>query len=270
MQSWQRFTAIAIGIAALHGAALWAMARYTVQPQAGREPPAVVARLLQPPAQAPQAEAAAATPEATPVLPPKTAVVSANKSSTASTKPALEQAKALQAAIAKPISQLPSSPAAESGVAVPAKPLAAVTTVSTASTSQTPAAAGTGTGASTAAATGATLAANTSPKTIGIAAEPVYSVTPVYTMLMKGLEETGRVQISFEVDVNGQAVNARVAQSSGFSRLDDAALDAARKSRYKSALCGDKKVQSKYTRSYAFLVPALPDPPQPAIDCTVP
>ncbi len=89
-------------------------------------------------------------------------------------------------------------------------------------------------------------------------------------MQMKGLEETGRVQISFEVDVNGQAVNARVAQSSGFSRLDDAALDAARKSRYKSAICGDKKVQSKYTRSYAFLVPPLPDPPQPAIDCTMP
>jgi periplasmic protein TonB len=112
--------------------------------------------------------------------------------------------------------------------------------------------------------------ANPSVKIVGVAAEPIFSVTPVYTMLMKGLEETGRVQISFEVDVNGQAVNVRVAQSSGFSRLDDAALDAARKSRYKSALCGDKKVQSKYTRSYAFLVPPLPDPPQPAIDCTAP
>jgi periplasmic protein TonB len=254
MQSWHRITAIAIGIAALHGAALWAMARYTAQPQTAREPPTVVARLLQPPAQLPQAEAAVPAPSPTPkpVSSPKAAVVATDKSLPAPTKPAPEQATALQAPTAKPTAQSPSGPAAESAAAAPAKPSATVAPVSTDAVA------------------GAATAANTLPKTIGIAAEPVYSVTPVYTMLMKGLEETGRVQISFEVDVNGQAVNARVAQSSGFSRLDDAALDAARKSRYKSAICGDKKVQSKYTRNYAFLVPPLPDPPQPAIDCTAP
>src|SRR3546814_1039948 len=56
---------------------------------------------------------------------------------------------------------------------------------------------------------------------------------PVYPMTSKRLREEGRVVVLVEINTQGLVERATVAQSSGYSRLDESALTAARKARFK-------------------------------------
>jgi len=56
---------------------------------------------------------------------------------------------------------------------------------------------------------------------------------PVYPMTSKRLREEGRVVVLVEINTQGLVERASIAQSSGYNRLDDSALAAARKARLK-------------------------------------
>lgn len=56
---------------------------------------------------------------------------------------------------------------------------------------------------------------------------------PQYPAPSKRFKETGRVVISLLIDTNGRAAQASIKTSSGFARLDQAALGAAQKCRFK-------------------------------------
>ncbi len=264
MHTWQRFTAVAIGVTALHGAALWAMHSYRAQPNAADKPEALLTRSVEPLMGVDNSVPLA--PPLPAVSPQSVATPALKNKSTANTAPPVANAPAPVPLTTARTELLPSTKTQTFSTLAPAGTAAPSNSAGTElSATQTAAIA-----LSAAASPSANSTTGAAQKTAGIAAQEVNLVQPVYTQLTQRLEHSGRVQIAFEVDTDGHTVNARVAQSSGFSTLDTAALDAARKTRYKPALCGVKKVQSKYTRNYAFGVDALPEPPQPLIDCTAP
>ena len=55
---------------------------------------------------------------------------------------------------------------------------------------------------------------------------------PAYPPLSKRLGEQGKVVVRVFIDTNGSATQAEIAQSSGFDRLDQTALDTVRRWRY--------------------------------------
>jgi protein TonB len=57
-------------------------------------------------------------------------------------------------------------------------------------------------------------------------------VTPVYPSAARAARQSGRVLVQVNVSASGQATDARVASSSGFPALDQAAVTAARASSY--------------------------------------
>ncbi|TDU30994.1 outer membrane transport energization protein TonB [Panacagrimonas perspica] len=72
---------------------------------------------------------------------------------------------------------------------------------------------------------------------------------PVYPSASKRLGETGTVLLRVLVDEHGQSKSIEVQSSSGYSRLDRAALDAVRKWKFVPAKQGDRAI------SAAVLVP---------------
>jgi periplasmic protein TonB len=72
-------------------------------------------------------------------------------------------------------------------------------------------------------------------------------VDPTYPPSSRRAGEQGTVRLKVLVDTNGRASNVEVAQSSGFARLDEAAVQAVRKWRFEAATDGSKKIQA-YTQ----------------------
>jgi periplasmic protein TonB len=72
-------------------------------------------------------------------------------------------------------------------------------------------------------------------------------VDPTYPPASRRAGEQGTVRLKVLVDTNGRPSNVEVAQSSGFARLDDAAVQAVRKWRFEAATDGSKKIQA-YTQ----------------------
>jgi protein TonB len=72
-------------------------------------------------------------------------------------------------------------------------------------------------------------------------------VDPVYPPASRRAGEEGTVRLKVLVDTNGRASNVAVMQSSGFTRLDQAAMDAVRKWRFVAATDGTNKIQA-YTQ----------------------
>ena len=72
-------------------------------------------------------------------------------------------------------------------------------------------------------------------------------VDPTYPPASRRAGEEGTVQLKVLVDTNGRASNVAVTKSSGFSRLDQAAMDAVRKWRFVAATDGTNKIQA-YTQ----------------------
>lgn len=65
---------------------------------------------------------------------------------------------------------------------------------------------------------------------------------PAYPAMSKRLGEAGRVMLRVTVDANGLPTNVEISKSSGFSRLDDAALEAVRKWKFVPARRGDEAI----------------------------
>jgi protein TonB len=72
-------------------------------------------------------------------------------------------------------------------------------------------------------------------------------VDPTYPPASRRAGEQGTVQLKVLVDTNGRPANVEVSQSSGFPKLDDAAIQAVRKWRFEAATDGTNKIQA-YTR----------------------
>ena len=72
-------------------------------------------------------------------------------------------------------------------------------------------------------------------------------VDPTYPPASRRAGEQGTVRLKVLVDTNGRPSNVEVAQSSGFPRLDEAAVQAVRKWRFEAATDGSKKIQA-YTQ----------------------
>ena len=67
---------------------------------------------------------------------------------------------------------------------------------------------------------------------------------PTYPALSRRLEEQGTVLLSVYVGENGKAQNVAIKKSSGFERLDEAALETVKKWQFIAAKQGDKLVAS--------------------------
>nr|WP_244174034.1 energy transducer TonB [Paraburkholderia ginsengiterrae] len=75
---------------------------------------------------------------------------------------------------------------------------------------------------------------------------------PEYPSLSKRRGETGTAYVKFVVGLTGQIENIELKKSSGFSRLDDAALAAVRASACKPYLENGQPVRAAYTQPYDF------------------
>ena len=77
-------------------------------------------------------------------------------------------------------------------------------------------------------------------------------VQPDYPQLSKRRGETGIAYIRFLVSLTGEIGNVELKQSSGYSRLDDAALEAMRDSTCKPYLENGHAVRATYTQPFEF------------------
>ena len=67
---------------------------------------------------------------------------------------------------------------------------------------------------------------------------------PAYPNLSRRLNEQGQVLLSVYVSEEGRATSLRIKKSSGFNRLDDAALEAVSRWRFVAAKQGERMVAS--------------------------
>ena len=66
---------------------------------------------------------------------------------------------------------------------------------------------------------------------------------PVYPRRSRMLEEEGTVKLQVHVSEEGNALGVQLFKSSGFSRLDDAALNAVKSWRFVPAKRGDQSIE---------------------------
>ena len=77
-------------------------------------------------------------------------------------------------------------------------------------------------------------------------------VTPDYPMLSKRRGESGRALVKFVVGLTGKIENIELKQSSGSSRLDEAALDAMRSSRCKPYKENGEAIRAATSQPFEF------------------
>jgi protein TonB len=79
-----------------------------------------------------------------------------------------------------------------------------------------------------------------------------YNAPPVYPQLSRKLREQGTVVLELTVLVNGTVTDVIVLQSSGYPRLDQAALSAVQHWRYQAARRGETAIDYRYRQRVAF------------------
>ena len=79
-------------------------------------------------------------------------------------------------------------------------------------------------------------------------------VKPAYPAAAKRLNQQGRVVVRIYVSVSGKIEKVEIAESSGSSLLDDAALSAAQRSRLRPAYVGNRPIDSKVEAPYRFVL----------------
>lgn len=79
-----------------------------------------------------------------------------------------------------------------------------------------------------------------------------YNAPPVYPQLSRKLREQGTVVLELTVLVNGTVADVIVLQSSGYPRLDQAALSAVQHWRYRAARRGETAIDYRYRQRVAF------------------
>ena len=75
-------------------------------------------------------------------------------------------------------------------------------------------------------------------------ADYLHNPKPVYPALSRRLNEEGKVLLKVRVSAQGMALDVAVSKSSGFPRLDSAAIDAVTRWRFVPARRGDEAVDS--------------------------
>jgi TonB family protein len=78
---------------------------------------------------------------------------------------------------------------------------------------------------------------------VGVKPEPIYLPNLEYPDLAKKAGIEGRVLVKMEIDIDGSVMDAQILQSSGNQNLDEAALNQARRCRFKPALQHQKPVR---------------------------
>ena len=208
-QPFNRRVVIALVVVALHAGLIWALQRgLTQHPPEQVIPAEVLAELIEPPA--PQAAPAPPAPPVPPSKPVKTAPApSPQKTPPKAPAPTQPQAQPLAIADATP------SPNAPAGSLASAPPAAAA-----------PVAAG------PAAAPPAAPSAPAAVQLPSSNADYLQNPKPAYPPLSRRLGEQGKVIVRVLIGADGVPRKAELHQSSGFDRLDRAALDTTLKWRY--------------------------------------
>jgi periplasmic protein TonB len=75
---------------------------------------------------------------------------------------------------------------------------------------------------------------------------------PEYPSASRQLEETGTVVLNFLIDVDGRVIQSRVEASSGYRRLDDAALRALSLCRFRPGTIDGKPEKSWHKLKYVW------------------
>ncbi len=83
-------------------------------------------------------------------------------------------------------------------------------------------------------------------------AQTTQAASPIYPRISRRRGEEGTISLSIEVLKSGKAGKISVAQSSGHKRLDEAALRAAKKTKFVPASQFGKRIDSIMTLSYTF------------------
>lgn len=210
---WQRTLAIAGVVVAAHAAAFWTMA-HTLRAQPAelpREPDVIQATLLAPPQPEPATLVAAPQPPEPTPQPPKPEPVKPKTPPPPKPQPKVVQPKP------RPTPKPTPRPVAQPAAPVPEPPAAAPAPAPAAEAAPRPAA--------STAAPAAPAAATTLPSS---SAAYLNNAPPPYPAMSRRLGETGKVVVRVLIGADGRAEKAEIAQSSGYQRLDDAALQTAR------------------------------------------
>jgi len=220
----------------VHGGALAAYALWSDQPPAPATQPTLNGVLIQ----APAAKLAppAASPE--PVANPEPVAAQAKPQPLRTPKPAVKPS-------AKPLPQPVAKPIATAVKPVPAQP---------ASAQPTPASTPPATIA-TAAAPSSTPAASTAPGGAPVTQPRIdhqyrRNTQPTYPRLSRRRGEEGTVLLQLMVRKDGSVAQVRIKQSSGYPRLDQAALEAVRGWKYNPATRDGKAIDYPYLQPVTF------------------
>ena len=215
----RKFTAITLGVAALHGAALWAVHSYRVPAAIASKVDALLTRTVEPTVEPPKLIEAPPPPVAVPLAKPPA-------------KPAVPPAavpKAAPAPLPLALNNPAPAPNAPTGSAAPAPvpapvPAPAANTVDAAV--QTPAPT-----APAAAKPTAQPAVTLQPSTDADHADTQYRIA--LPAISSRLGEYGRVLVRVQVGTDGRALQVQLLKSSGYARLDDNALATVARWRFK-------------------------------------
>jgi periplasmic protein TonB len=222
MPSWQRFTALAAVVVAVHAAGLWALHAYKLPTRLDNPAPALQTRAIEPP-QLPQLEQPSPPVPASQTPP---AEVNPNAVSAANTAAPLKPTAEPTAAATAPLLTDKPSTATASGSNT-ANPMASSVASVTANASNSPATA---------------AAAGTSPAEQAVqlpSADADHADTQYRhprPAISTRLGESGRVLVNVQVGLNGKPLQVLVVKSSGFDRLDDNAVKTVMRWRFRPGI----------------------------------
>ena len=214
----RKFTAITLGVAALHGAALWAVHSYRVPTASVNKAEALLTRTVEPTVEPPKLI------ETPPAPPPPVAVPPAKPPAKPVVTPAAVP-KAAPAPLPLALNNPAPAPNAPTGSTAPAPPPAPAANAIDASV-QAPAPA-----APAAAKPIAQPAVTLQPSTDADHADTQYRIA--LPAISSRLGEYGRVLVRVQVGTDGRALQVQLLKSSGYARLDDNALATVARWRFK-------------------------------------
>jgi periplasmic protein TonB len=224
----RKFTAIALGVATLHGLALWAVQGYRVPVASANKADALVTRTVERLVEPPKPIDITPPPVAVPVAKPPAKPVATPAAVPSPAPPPAQAAAAPKAAQAAPVLQPLAvnnptpAPNAPSGNAAPTAPSANV--VDPAAQAAAPA-------APAVPKPPAQPAVTLQPSTDADHADTQYRIA--LPAISARLSEHGRVLVRVQVGTDGRALQVQLLKSSGYARLDDNALATVARWRFK-------------------------------------
>ena len=206
-----RNAVIALAVVMLHVGFIWALQSGLLMRTAELIVPAeVLSQLIEPPA--PKAEPAPPAPPAPPASPTPPSPTVQKKTVARARAPVQQQQQQQPLAVADPMP----APDAPTGMVTPTPPAPVAAPV-------------------VQAAPGAPAGASLAPSAVQLpssTADYLQNPKPAYPALSKRMGEQGKVMVRVLIGVDGAAQKAEIRQSSGFERLDQAALNTVLKWRY--------------------------------------